>query len=131
VNKDVPPAATLYQFNAPPVPVAVMFKGAPNAPENVEALKDGAAGDAFTVTVCEPLTVNPFLVTLATPEVPFPANPVMEVLLTTVKAVTAVPPMDTAVTPERLVPVMVKVPELAHNVNGVMSVMVGANEDQA
>ena len=47
------------------------------------------------------------------------------------KAVTGVPPIETAVTPEKLTPVTVNVPELAHNVNGVTLAICGAEFDHA
>ncbi len=66
-----------------------------------------------------------------TPVVPGPANPSICVEETTVNAETGVPPIFTAETPNKLVPVMVKLPELAQTINGATLVMVGANPAQA
>jgi hypothetical protein len=53
---EVPPVATLYQFNVPPVPVAV--KVTAPGPQRVTAGAVGAAGNGFTLTVTGDETVE-------------------------------------------------------------------------
>ena len=108
----------LYQLNVEPDPVAVKVTVAPKLTVAVAGETFGAEGEGATVTTSVPVKVAPFLTTLTVPVVPLPAYPVIEVSETTVKAVTGVPPIETAVTPEKLTPVIVNVPELAHTVNG-------------
>ena len=90
----------------------------------VKGKAPGAIGEGLTVTICVPVIVAPFLTTETNPVVPFPAKPSICVGDTTVNAVTGVPPMLTEVAPVKLVPVIVKVPELAQTVKGATLVMV-------
>ena len=102
----------MYQFNVPPVPVAVKLTAAPILIEAELGETIGAAGEVVTVIGVVSVVIEPAFVMATNPFVPKPANPVIEVAETTVNAVTGVPPIVTAVTPLRPVPVMVKVPEL-------------------
>ena len=66
-----------------------------------------------------------------TPVVPGPANASICVEETTMNEDTGVPPIFTAETPNKFVPVIVKLPELAQTIKGATVVMVGANPAQA
>ena len=77
------------------------------------------------VNVPSDVAVPPGVVTETVPVVPLPTKAVMEVELTKVNEVAAVPPKLTAVTPVKLVPVMVTVVPLPA-VEGVKELIVGA-----
>lgn len=66
-----------------------------------------------------------------TPVVPGPANASICVEETTVNEDAGVPPIFTAETPNKFVPVIVKLPELAQTIKGATVVIVGANPAQA
>jgi hypothetical protein len=118
-------------LNVEPDPVAVKVTVAPKLTVAVAGETFGAEGDGATVTTSVPVIVAPFLTTETVPVVPLPAYPVIEVLETTVKVVTGVPPIETAVTPEKLAPVIVNDPELAHSVKGATEVITGVEFDHA
>ena len=73
----------------------------------------------------ESVAVPPGVVTLTLPLVPLATTAVMDVALTTLNEVAAVPPKLTAVAPVKLVPVIVTVVPLAADV-GVNEVITGA-----
>ena len=73
----------------------------------------------------ESVAVPPGAVTLTLPLVPLATTAVMDVALTTLNEVAAVPPKLTAVAPVRFVPVIVTVVPLAADV-GVNEVITGA-----
>jgi hypothetical protein len=131
VYNKVPALASLYHLKVPEPPEAVTVTVPPKLILTAEAVTVGALGDGVIVIFSIPVTVKPFLVTEIVPVVPGPANPVIIVSLTTVKDNTAVPPIFTEVTPEKLVPVIEKAPELAQRVVGITPAIVGEPVHQA
>jgi hypothetical protein len=116
----------LYHLNVPVPPEAVTFTVSPKLTFTVATETEGAAGEGVTVIGCVPVIVAPALVTATKPLVPAPANPVISVSLTTVKVVTAVPPIVTAETPENPEPVIVNEPDDSQTVSGEKLVIEGA-----
>ena len=132
VPKAVPPFGNKYQLYVPALAEeAVNAAVAPNATVAVAGLTLGGAGDGFTTTVCTPVYVVPFFTMETIPVVPGPAKPSICVAEIILNADTGVPPILTADTPVKFVPVIVKVPELAHTMSGATLVIVGANPAQA
>ena len=82
---------------------------------------------ALVIMVYEPvLEAEPAgLVTDTTPVVPAPTIALICVLSSTVKELTAVPPMKTAEVPPKFVPVITTVPTLSQPLEGVKEVIVG------
>jgi hypothetical protein len=115
----VPPKLTAV---APVKSVPVRVTQPPTAVEVGE--KEVIAGGGEKVNPAK-VAVPPAVVTETLPEVPLATIAVMDVLLTTVYEVAAVPPKLTAVAPVKLVPVMVTVFPIAAVV-GVNEVIVGA-----
>ena len=115
----------------PPAPVAVKFVMPPKSTVAEAGLATGAFGELLIVINCAPEKVWPFFTTAITPEVPAPATPVIVVFETMTKEATAVPPIVTALTPVKLVPVIVNVPEFEQSVSGATLETVGAVEAHA
>ena len=126
VYNKVPAFASLYHLNVPEPPEAVTVTVPPKLILTADEVTVGAFGEGESVIFSIPVTVIPFLVTEIFPVVPGPAKPVMVVSFTTVKARTLVPPIFTAVTPNKLVPVIENAPELAHKTVGITPAIVGA-----
>ena len=116
-------------MNVPVPPEAVTVTVPPKFTLTADVETVGVEGEGLTVIFSIPVVVIPFLVTDINPLVPLPANPVIEVGDTIVKDSTGVPPIATAVTPVKFVPVIVNAPEFAQSTVGITPAIVGTEAD--
>jgi hypothetical protein len=120
----LPPDDPPYQSIVSPAPGVAEIATVPVPHLEAEPAVD-AAGSELTVKFEVLVAVPPGVVTDMVPVVPLPTVAVISVELVTVNKLTAVPPTETAVVPERLVPEIVTVPTVAQTVEGVKEVIVG------